>query len=86
MQHYVIHFCQWLAVGWWFCPGTLVSSTNKSDFHNITEILLKVALNIITLTPNYKSQISPHTGLFLTKSLYLIFKVKIYSDCLPQDG
>ena len=26
-------------------PGILVSSTNKSDRHDITEILLKVALN-----------------------------------------
>ena len=29
---------------------TSVSSTNKTDRHNITEILLKVALNTITLT------------------------------------
>jgi hypothetical protein len=28
-------------------PGTLVSSTYKSDRHNIAEILLKVALNTI---------------------------------------
>jgi hypothetical protein len=33
----------------WFSPGTLVSSTNKTDRHDITEILLKVALNTITL-------------------------------------
>jgi hypothetical protein len=38
---------QWLAVGWWFSPGTPVSSTNRTDCHDITEILLKVALNII---------------------------------------
>jgi hypothetical protein len=37
--------------GRWFSPGTLVSSTNKTDHHDITEILLKVALNNITLTP-----------------------------------
>ena len=30
--------------GWWFSAGTLVSSTNKSDCHNITEILLKVCV------------------------------------------
>ena len=36
--------CQWLAVGRWFSPGTLVSSTNKTDCHDIAEILLKVAL------------------------------------------
>jgi hypothetical protein len=40
--------CQWLATGWWFSPGTPVSSTNKTDHHDITEILLKVALNTIT--------------------------------------
>jgi hypothetical protein len=33
--------------GLWFSP---VSSTNKIDCHNITEILLKVELNTITLT------------------------------------
>ena len=36
--------CQWLAAGRWFSPGTQVSSTNKTDCHNLTEILLKVAL------------------------------------------
>ena len=41
--------CQWLAVGRWFSPGTPVSSTNKTDHHNINEVLLKVALNTITL-------------------------------------
>jgi hypothetical protein len=37
--------CQWLAAGWWFSMGTPVSSTNKTDRHDITEILLKVVLN-----------------------------------------
>jgi hypothetical protein len=36
------------AAGRWFSPGTLVSSTNKTDRHDITEILLKVALNTIS--------------------------------------
>ena len=44
--------CQWLAAGWWFSPGTPVSSTNKTDCHNIAEILLKVALNTIKQTNN----------------------------------
>jgi hypothetical protein len=39
--------CQWLATGQWFSPGTPVSSTNKTDHYDITEILLKVALNSI---------------------------------------
>jgi len=43
--------CQWLATGQWFSPGTLVSSIKKIDRHDITEILLKVALiTTITLT------------------------------------
>ena len=37
--------CQWLVTGRWFSPGTLVSSTNNTDCHNRTEILLKVALS-----------------------------------------
>jgi len=42
--------CQWLATGRWFSPGTPVSSTNETDRHDITEIVLKVALSIFTLT------------------------------------
>jgi hypothetical protein len=38
-----------LQVSKWFSPGTPVSSTNKADRY-ITEILLKVALNTISLT------------------------------------
>jgi protein involved in ribonucleotide reduction len=38
---------------WWFSHGTLVSSINKTDRHNITEILLKVVLNTIILTLKY---------------------------------
>ena len=34
-----------LATGRWLSPGPRVSFTNKSDRHDITEILLKVALN-----------------------------------------
>jgi hypothetical protein len=37
--------CQWLATGRSFSQGTSVSSTYKTDHHDITEILLKVALN-----------------------------------------
>ena len=46
--------CKWLklATGRWFSRGTLVSSTNKTDHHHITEKLLKVALNTIKQTNN----------------------------------
>jgi hypothetical protein len=50
IQQYVIKGCQWLATGRWVSPNTLISSTNKIDRLDITEILLKVVLNIITLT------------------------------------
>ena len=40
--------CRWLATGRWYFPGSPVSTTNKTDRHDIAEILLKVALNIIT--------------------------------------
>jgi energy-converting hydrogenase Eha subunit E len=43
------YICLWLEAGWWFSPGTLISSTNKSDRHDITEILLKIALNTISI-------------------------------------
>ena len=42
--------CQWLATGRWLSSGPPVSSINKTDRHDITKILLKVALNTITLT------------------------------------
>jgi hypothetical protein len=41
-----------VAAGLWFSPGPLVSSTNKTDRHNIAEILLKVVLNTIKQTNN----------------------------------
>jgi hypothetical protein len=34
--------CQWLVAGRWFSPGTPISSTNKTDRHDITEQLLGV--------------------------------------------
>ena len=48
IQHYGIKFVSDLQqVGQWFFP---VSSTNKTDCHDKTTILLKVVLNTITLT------------------------------------
>ena len=42
--------CQWLATGLWFSPCPPVSSTNKTDHHDIIEILLRVALSTIKQT------------------------------------
>jgi hypothetical protein len=49
IQHYVIQFVSDLRQVGGF-SGTPVSFTIKTDLHNITAILLKVALNTITLT------------------------------------
>ena len=50
IQHYVIKFVTDLRHERWFSLGTLVSFTNKTDRHDITEILFKMALNTINLT------------------------------------
>ena len=51
IQHYVIKFVSDLRQVDSFAPGVPVFSSNKTDRHDVTEILLKVALNTITLTP-----------------------------------
>ena len=51
--------CLSLRTGQWFSPHTLVSSTNKIDCHDITQILLKVALNTIYQTKPYRHY-GPH--------------------------
>jgi len=44
--------------GWRFSKGAPVSSTNKTDLHDITEILLNVALNTINQTKSNKVQLA----------------------------
>ena len=48
-------------------PGTPVTSTNKTNRHDIAEILLKVALNTITITLN----------LCCKQRLFLTFQIKL---------
>ena len=52
--------CESLATGQWFSPDILVSSTNKTDRHDITEIVLKVALRAISLNLLYKNVRNRH--------------------------
>jgi hypothetical protein len=64
IQHYVIKFASDLWQVGDLSPGTLVSSTNKTDRHDIAEIVLKVSLN----APNQPNQllvngIKPHLTL-----------------------
>ena len=53
-SHYLIWWWSKIqvATGRWFSQGIPVSSTNKTDRYDITEILLKVALNTISLNQN----------------------------------
>jgi hypothetical protein len=37
-----------IAAGQWFSQGTVVSSSNKNDRHDIAELLLKVVLSTIS--------------------------------------
>jgi hypothetical protein len=56
----------------------VVSSINKTDHHNITEILLKVALNTITLTP-YKC-----TFIYRTQEVdYIIMYHNLQNTTVP---
>jgi hypothetical protein len=52
----------------WFSQGISISSTNKTDYHDITEILLKVVLNTITL------KLTPLTR-FWFQRIYFYFQV-----------
>jgi hypothetical protein len=80
IQLYVIKFVKDLRQGPSFSTGTLVFSTNKTEYewnrqcddmfppptklsHDITEIVLKVAFNTITLTTKFapaKTQVKKH--------------------------
>jgi hypothetical protein len=68
IQHYVIKFLSDLsfATGRWFSPGTPISSTNKTDRHDIAEILLKMTLSTI-------KQANKHTHIYI----YIFIRLKI---------
>jgi hypothetical protein len=55
--------CQWLATCRGFSPCTPVFPTNKTDHNDITEILLKLALNTI------------HQPTNITKALQSVYEI-----------
>ena len=67
IQHYVIKFVSDLQQ---FSPSSPVYSTNKTDRHNVTEILLKVVLNTINLTLTLYLMISIKSN---KEHLYILF-------------
>jgi hypothetical protein len=64
VQHYSDKVCQWLVTCRWFSPSTLVSSTCKTDRHDITEILLKVALSTINQPTNQHTSVDFYCCIF----------------------
>jgi hypothetical protein len=72
--------CQWLTAVRWSSLGTQVSSTNKTDRHDITEILLKVALNTIILKVRmwYIMFISDIGCVYLSRFIFVVsFQMKL---------
>ena len=82
--HYV---CQWLAVCRWFSLHITVSTTNKTDHHDITEILLKksgVKHHNLTLIPSRIVSLSRIWIFWLCSLVFLIAKSSNYlaTQCL----
>jgi len=75
--------CHRLATGRWFSPDPPVSSTNKTDQHDITEILLKVVLNTIkqTKTTNKLTILIDH--MILSNRFRNIMDAKVF-QCLNR--
>ena len=73
IQHYVIKFISDLRQVGGFLWGTAVSSTNRTECHNITEILLKVALNVINKTKPNQNFICLFICLFISLTEERIF-------------
>jgi len=68
----------------WFSLGTPVSSTNKMNRHDITKILLKVALNTIKKQTNI-TDFSIFTDFIINEldSIFIFFEIekKINDNC-----
>jgi hypothetical protein len=77
--------CQWLATGR-FYPGPLVSSSNKTDRHDITIILLKVVSNTIKQTNKQtnKNLVENSTGrnfwfvFYICAGIIVLFYLSVY--------
>ena len=65
IEHYVIKFFSDIREVGCFFPGTPISSTNRNDRNNKMEILLNVALNMITLTINIEHRYVQYNAAYL---------------------
>jgi hypothetical protein len=65
-----------------FFLGTLVSSSNKTDCHDIIEIYLKVALTTVTLIPKIKQE---NVSAAKKKKIPVINYIKVVRIFLSRD-
>jgi hypothetical protein len=84
IQQYVIKFVSVL----WQVAGSPFSSTNKIDLHNITDILLKVVLNTITLTPfrTISTDLKLSDTVTIGRNCYLSCVLFFFSFCCSING
>jgi hypothetical protein len=73
-----------ILTGQWFSLGTRVSSTNKTDRHDMAEILLKMVLNTITLTPFTSWTVKTTDLPQVTDKLYHIMLFPVTCTCKWQ--
>ena len=83
-----------LQTGRWFSPGPPVPSTNKTDRHDITEILLTVALNAIKQNKQstllrqgfLKNPLIVYFKTFFGRYQYLVEKSSVTYVQMTKDG
>ena len=69
--------------GRWFSQGSPVSSINKIDRHDITEILLDMSLNIIALTLDSFSLLKSQVSRVHLNSIKVVFKLTyLHINCI----
>jgi hypothetical protein len=74
-----VKVCQWPTTSLCVSLGTPDCSTNKTDHHDITEILLNVALN--TIKPSFKKKYT-----LQTLPVYQYFESYIHVLCICDSG
>ena len=71
IQHYVIKFDNYSRQVWWFPPGTTIYSNKNTDVHDITKLLLKVALDTITITLTLLYYLARYTNKHKIQHIYI---------------
>jgi hypothetical protein len=85
MMHWSIIFA-WLATGRWFSPGPPVSYTNKTDSHDLTEILccVKIKIDYAETKMSVKFEISRTCLAIDNKTCFKQFRIVYYTQTQPH--